>query len=175
MALTVRVTGTMIVLFVLFRLIIRKFASVYVPGLSIAGMVGLAVTVNVCGVVPDKTADDGLTVSHVCDGTSATDVLPPVAETVMLCDTAEPPASAEKVNDAELTDIVWALAAPAASSTREIKGEFNVFKENLHRMGISGADRASPYRSTPYATAHCLTKIMNRLDCMSRPGMKLLV
>jgi hypothetical protein len=56
----------------------------------------------------------------------------------MLCDTAEPPASAEKVSDDELTDIVWALAAPAASNTREIKGKFNVFKENLHSMGISG-------------------------------------
>ena len=70
------------------------------------GLVGFAVTVNVCGVVPI----DGVTVSHVCDGKSATDVLPPVAETEMLCDTAEPLASAEKVNDDELTDIVWAPA-----------------------------------------------------------------
>jgi hypothetical protein len=66
------------------------------------GLVGFAVTVNVCGVVPN----DGVTVSHDCDGNSTTDVLPPVAETVMLCDTAEPPACAEKVNDDELTDIV---------------------------------------------------------------------
>ena len=66
------------------------------------GLVGFAVTVNVCGVVPV----DGVTVSQVCDGNSSTGVLPPVAETVMLCDTAEPPACAEKVNDDELTDIV---------------------------------------------------------------------
>ena len=98
------------------------------------GLVGFAVTRNCSGVVPVE----GVIVSHVCDLNSTTDVLPPVAETVMLCDTAEPPASAEKVNDDELTDIVWALAAPAASNTREIKREFNVFKENLHSMTIFG-------------------------------------
>src|SRR5580700_7635333 len=136
-----------------------------------AGLVGFAVTVNVCGVVPI----DGVMVSQDCDLNSATDVLPPVAETVMLCDTAEPPASAEKVNEDELTDIVCALAAPAASKTREIIGKFNVFKENLHSKGISGADCASPHGSTPYATAHCFTKIMNRLDDLSRPGVKALV
>ena len=97
------------------------------------GLVGFAVTVNVCGNDED---DPGVTVSQDCDGNSATDVLPPVAETVMLCETAEPLASAEKVKDDELTDIVWAPAAPAASNMREIKGKFNVFKENLHRLDI---------------------------------------
>jgi len=105
------------------------------------GLVGLAVTVNVCGVDGD---DDGVTVSHDCDGNSATAVLPPVAETVMLCETGEPPACAEKVNDDELTDIVWAPAAPAASNTREIKGKFNVFKENLHSVDIWGANAPVP-------------------------------
>jgi hypothetical protein len=81
---------------------------------------------------------DGVTVSQDCDGNSAIDVLPPVADTVMLCDTAEPPASAEKVNEDELTDIVWALAAPAASNKRAIREKFNVFKENLHSLGNSG-------------------------------------
>jgi hypothetical protein len=103
------------------------------------GLVGFAVTVNVWGVVPI----DGVTVSHDCDGNSATDVLPPVAETVMLCETAEPLASAEKVKDDELTDIVWAPAAPAANNMREIKGKFNVFKENLHSVDIWGAERQS--------------------------------
>ena len=98
----------------------------------------MAVTVNVCGVVPDTVADPGLTVSHVCDGNSTTEVLPPVAETVMLCDTAEPPACAEKVNDDELTDMVWALAAPAASNTREIRGKFNVFKKTSTARAFRG-------------------------------------
>jgi hypothetical protein len=136
------------------------------------GLVGFAVTVNVCGNDED---DAGVTVSQDCDGNSTTEVLPPVAETVMLCDTAEPPACAEKVNDDELTDMVWALAAPAASNTREIRRKFNVFKENLHSTGISGAERASPDGSTRYATAHLLTKIMNRLDDMSRPDIEALV
>jgi hypothetical protein len=70
---------------------------------------------------------------------------------------------------------VWALAAPSASNTREIKREFNVFKENLHSTGISGAERASPDGSTRYATAHHSTKIMNRLDDMSRPDIEALV
>jgi len=129
------------------------------------GLVGLAVTVKVCGVVPIE----GVTVSHDCDGNSATDVLPPVAETVMLCETAEPLASAEKVKDDELTDIVWAPAAPAVSNMREIKGKFNVFKENLHSLDIWGAERASRNEGTWYATAHLSTKIMNHMDYMSRP------
>jgi len=129
------------------------------------GLVGFAVTVNVCGVVPNE----GVTVSQDCDGNSTTDVLPPVAETVMLCETAEPPASAEKVKDEELTETVWAPAAPAASNMTEIKGKFNVFKKNLHSVDIWGAERASPSGSTWYATAHLFTKIMNQLSYMSRP------
>ena len=113
-------------------------------------------------------------VSQVCDLNSTTDVLPPVAETVMLCDTAGPPASAEKVNDDVLTDIVWALAAPAASNTREIRAGFNVFKESLHSIGYWGerdAPALSGARIVPQY--HVLTKNMNRLVYMSRTNSNL--
>jgi hypothetical protein len=85
---------------------------------------GFAVNVNCAGVIPTE----GLTVSQGCDGTGATDTLPPLAETVMLCATEAPPACPEKLNEVGVTEMVCALAEPAASSAREISTEFNVFK-----------------------------------------------
>jgi hypothetical protein len=52
-----------------------------------------------------------------------------VERTVRLCDTGAPPACAEKVREEGVTDdMVCALTVPAASNTREISAEFNVFK-----------------------------------------------
>jgi hypothetical protein len=87
--------------------------------------------VNVSGAVPDE----GFTLSHVCEGTTAIGVFAVEAVTVKVCDTAGPPASPEKVNEEEETEMpvpaggdTCALTAPAASNIKEIRAEFNVFK-----------------------------------------------